>query len=310
MDSGRNLIPTEQNLSRGVLKLRRLTVPMSLTRAFEEDEAGPEIRRIFADIRVSFDLPYVPTLFKVLAGAPVYLRLMWHDLGHVAASREFHAAALGMQEFVRSQAISGGWRFCDQERALAEQKISTEDSFVLAGVVGGFARAFPGLVLFVRLMQLGYAGGQSGRVAAAKFSPALSRLITVHVPNEREASLRVWLIYNEIKRFTGDKQVMGLFRALSPFPGYLASSWMDCKRLLNERTFQYARDEIARRASSMITGMPVHDHRILGRQISPEQWHDIEELVDNHVRLAPGYALLASSWRRSFATEHVRIRAA
>jgi hypothetical protein len=283
---------------------------MSLSRTFADNEVGPEIERIFADIRASFDLPFVPTPFRVLAGIPEYLRLMWHDLGHVAASREFRSAVLALQEFVHSQAITGGWRFGDQERVLAEQKISSEDTLVLSGVVGVFNRALPALALFLRLMQLGYSGGTGGRVTPGKLSPALSRLITLNVPDEREASLRVWLLYGEIKRTTGEKQVLDLFRVLSPFPGYMASAWMDTKRLLKDQSFQKARDEVARRAASCVVGIPVRDHRELAAHITAEQWSEIEETVDGYVRILPLYALSTATWRRSFATERTVIRAA
>ncbi len=283
---------------------------MSLTRTFEDNEVGPEVERVFADIRASFDLPFVPTPFRVLAGNPEYLRLMWNDLGHVAASREFRSAVVALQEFIRSEAITGGWCFAGQERVLAGQKISSEDTLVLSGVVGVFNRALPALTLFLRLMQLGYSGGTAGRVTSGKLSPALSRLITLNVPNEREASLRVWLLYGDIKRTTGEKQVLDLFRVLSPFPGYLASAWMDTKRLLKDQSFQTAREEVARRAASCVTGIPVHDHRKLGRQISAEQWSEIEETVDSYVRILPLYALLTATWRRSFAVPQAVVRAA
>ena len=283
---------------------------MSLTRTFEDNEVGPEVERIFADIRASFDLPFVPTPFRVLAAIPEYLRLMWHDLGHVAASREFRSAAVALQEFVHSEAITGGWRFADQERVLAEQKISSEDTLVLSGVVGVFNRALPALTLFLRLMQLGYSGGTAGRVTPGKLSPALSRLITLNVPNEREASLRVWLLYGDIKRTTGEGHILDLFRVLSPFPGYLASAWLDAKRLFKDDSFQDAREEVARRAAACVTGIPVHDHRKLARHISAEQWSEVEETVDGCVRLLPLYTLLTATWRRSFAVEQTVIRAA
>jgi hypothetical protein len=281
-----------------------------LTRIFEDDEVGPEIERIFADIRARFDLPFVPLPFRVLAAIPEYLRLMWRDLGPVAGSREFRSAAVALQEFVRSQAITGGWCFGDQERVLAEQKISSEDTLVLAGVVGVFNRALPALVIFLRLMQMGYSGGTAGRITPGKLAPALSRLITMHIPSEREASLRVWLLYGEIRRTTGEAQVPDLFRVLSPFPGYLASAWLDSKRLFKDQGFQRAREEVARRAASSVVGIPVHDHRKLSQSISAEQWSQIEETVDGYVRLLPFYALLAATWRRSFATQPALVRSA
>ncbi len=275
---------------------------MSLHRAYEEHEVGPELRRIYTDIRTAFDIPFVPTLFKVLAGEPEYFKHMWRDLGPVAGSREFHQAARALDEFIRSESIAGGWRFGDQEHMLAEQKISTADMPVLSGVVGVFARAIPRIALFARLIQRGYSGGQRGRISAGKAYPALSRLISLHIPSEREGGLRVWLIYTEIRRVTGARNVADLYRALSPFPGYLASAWFDSKRLLKNRDFQDSGERITRRAHALTTGLPVADHRRLVRDLPPARWREIEATVDSSVRLHPQMALLAQVWRRSFAT--------
>jgi hypothetical protein len=283
---------------------------MPLNRAYEEHEVGPDLRRIYGEIRANFDLPFVPTLFKVLAGEPEYMRRMWADLGPVAASKEFHAAANALDEFIRCEALGGGWRFGDQEHMLAEQKIATGDMPVLGGVVGVFARALPRLALFTRLLQRGYSGGQSGHISTGKPYPALSRLISLHVPSEREAGLRVWLIYAEIRRVTGSKHVMSLYRALSPFPGYLASAWMDSKKLLKNGEFGESKDRVQRRAQALTVGLPVRDHRSSLRELSQPQWREIEQTVDSFARLTPQFALVANVWRRSFANVPSRPRAA
>ena len=57
---------------------------MALVRAYEENEVGAELRRIYTELRGNFDLPFVPTLFKNLAAVPPYLKGMWRDLGPVA----------------------------------------------------------------------------------------------------------------------------------------------------------------------------------------------------------------------------------
>jgi hypothetical protein len=273
---------------------------MPLTRVFEECEVSAEAARIYDDIRAAFDFPYVPSLFKVLSGCPEYLRSSWKDLGPVVASREFATAANAMDEFIRSRAISGAWRLGEQERLLAGQKISAADMPVLAGVVGVFARSLPRMVLFNRLLQRGFSGGQRGRISNGKQSPALSRLITLHVPGEKEAGLRTWLIYYDIKRTTGAPVVMDLFRVLTPFPGYLAAVWQDSKRVMADKEFLRARDEIARRSIGLTSGLPVRDHRELLRTISPEEWRDIEATVDLSARHFPTFALLSWVWRRSF----------
>jgi len=273
---------------------------MPLTRIYEENEATPDAARIFADIRASFDLPFVPTIFKVLADAPDYLKLVWDDLGPVARSKEFQTATLALEEFCRSLAISGGWKFADQERVLASQKFSYNDIEQLGAIVSTFSRAFSRMALFTRLMQRGYAGGQRGRVSDGRQASALSRLVTLHVPPESEAGLRTWLIYSDIRRTIGVRNVLSMYRVLSPFPAYLASVWMDSKKVIAEATFKHARDDVSKRALALITGLPVHDHRASDRHIAPEKWRDIEETVDTYARLSPQFALLASIWQRSF----------
>ncbi len=273
---------------------------MPLTRLFEEREVSAESARIYEEVRAAFDLPFVPSLFKVLSGCPEYLRLSWKDLGPVVNSREFTTAASAMEEFIRSRAISGAWRLGQQERLLAGQKVSTADMPVLAGVVGVFARGLPRMVLFTRLLQRGFSGGQRGRITNGRQSPALSRLITLHVPGEKEAGLRTWLIYNDIKRTTGSPIVMDLFRVLTPYPGYLAAVWQDSKRVMANGDFLGARDEIARRSIGLTSGLPVHDHRELAKTIGPEKWREIESTVDLYARSFPAFALLSWVWRRSF----------
>ncbi len=281
-----------------------------LTRVYEEDEVGPELRRAYADVRNSLDLPFVPTLFKQVAGLPDYFKVMWDDLGPVARSREFQTAARALNEFTQSLVVSGGWRFTDQERVLVANKFSSIDIQQLAAVAGVFARSAPKLALFTRLMQRGYSGGQRGRISNGKQVSAVARLVTVHVPSEREASLRVWLLYSDIRRGTGARNVMSLFRALSPFPGYLASVWMESKKLLSEPSLLRAREEINKRALGLLVGLPAKDHRQAGKEISPEQWREIEETVDATVRLSAQFALIAAAWRRSFPNHAGQVEAA
>jgi len=283
---------------------------MAFTRAYEEHEVGPELRRIFADIRTSLDLPFVPTLFKVLAAQPEYLSALWSDLANVARSREFHAASTALEEYCHSEAVTGGWRFSDQRKQLAAQHFSASDVEVLTSVVGIFTRALPQMTLLTRLAQLGYSGGQRGRVLSARQASALARLITINIPNERDAGLRAWMIYTDIKRTTDAKSVMSAFRVLSPFPGYLASVWFDSKKLLRDASFAHAKEAVAQRSRALLNGLPVGDHRRASKKIGAKEWREIEETVDGFVRQLPQMSLLAAVWQRSFPTSLTRVRAA
>ena len=273
---------------------------MSLSRMYEETEVSADLRRVYADIRASFDLPWVPSTFKLAAGSPVYLKGMWDDLGHVARSKEFQSASRALEEFVRSTAVSDGWHFSSQDKLLAGQKFSIADIEQLGAILNVFVRSIPKLVLFSRLMQRGYSGGQKGRVSAGKQASALARMLTLNVPAEKDAGLRTWLIYNDIRKTLNSRNVSTLLRIISPYPGYLASVWMDSKKLLAQPTFVHAKDEITRRSLGFIAGMPVRDHRKELKDLSPDQWRDIEEMVDNFARLLPQFALIAAVWQRSF----------
>jgi Halocarboxylic acid dehydrogenase DehI len=273
---------------------------MSLTRAYEEHEVTPEIRRMYASIRSGFDLPFVPTIFKLAAGMPQYLKVVWKDLEGVVCSREFEAASKALHETAHSTAVSGGWTFSDQSAVLAADKFSNADIRVIGGIVGLLARSTAQVGLFARLMQRGYSGGQKGRVTRSRPVSALAQMVRVHVPNEREAGLRVWLIYSDIKKTTGAKNVLSIYRVLSPFPSYLASAWLDSKRLLADPSFVSAHEDLNRRARALLTGLPVKDHRSALKDLNPAQWQEIEEAVDGFARLLSPFVLLTSVWLRSF----------
>ncbi|MFB3813659.1 MAG: halocarboxylic acid dehydrogenase DehI family protein [Terriglobales bacterium] len=272
-----------------------------LSRLWEEDEVAPELARLYGDIRSSFDLPFVPSLFKQLAAIPHYLQGMWNDLGPVVRSREFQTADRALEEFTRSLAIAGGWRFSDQQRVLAGQKFSNNNIEQLSAIAAIFTRAATRMGLFARLLQKGYSGGQPGRISSGRQAPALARMITVHVPRESDASLRVWLIYSDIRRTLGVKNVPSSLRVLSPFPAYLASVWLDTKKVMADPAFLRARDDVAKRALGLLVGIPVKDHRALARQLDPKQWREIEEAVDAFARLSPQRLLALAIWQRSFA---------
>jgi hypothetical protein len=273
---------------------------VSLTRMYEEMEVSADLRRVYGDVRASFDIPWVPSVFKLSAGVPTYLHTMWGDLGPVVRSKEFQIATRALEEFARSLAVSDGWHFSSQERVLAAQKFSISDIEQLGGMLNVFVRSIPKLVLFARLMQRGYSGGQKGKVTQGKQASALARMITLNVPNEKEAGLRTWLIYSDIKRSLNTKTVGSVFRIISPYPGYLASVWTDSKKLFKQPNFIRAKDEVSRRSLGLIDGLPVRDHRKLAKNLTPDQWRDIEEMVDSFSRLLPQFALVSAVWQRSF----------
>jgi len=120
----------------------------------------------------------------------------------------------------------------------------------------------------------------------------------------------VWLIYSDIKRTTGSKHLLSLYRDLSPFPSYTNSACLDSKRLLTDPTFDEARAEMNRRARALLTNFPVKDHRALLKDVNAAQWQEIEETVDGFARQLPQFVLLTAIWQRSFPSASRLIGAA
>ena len=273
---------------------------MALIRVLEEYEVSAGVRRVYEDVRTSFNIPFVPAIFKLAANVPDYLTAVWDDLAPVVRSKEFQSAGQALDEYLHSQVIRAGWHFHDQQAALAAHRFSRTDVELLGLTISTFAHSMPRLALFLRLMQHGYSGGQPGRVSAAKQASATSRLMTLHIPRERDAALRVWLIYADIRRQGGVRNIPAFFRMLAPYPGYLASVWGDTKKVFNDPGFRHARDEAAQRMGGYLRGLPVRDHRAIAKRVTPAQWRDIEETVDGMARGTPQFCLAMAVWRRSF----------
>src|SRR5205823_7395434 len=138
---------------------------------------------------------------------------------------------------------------------LQDQHFSREDTVFVADAVSIFAHGLPQILLLSRLMQCGYSGGQTGRTNYSKQSSMIAQALKIHIPNEREAGLRSWLIYNDIKKTMGTKSVLSVLRFISPYPGYLTSVWLDWKKTLKNPTVHRAQEEVGRRSAGLITGL-------------------------------------------------------
>jgi hypothetical protein len=97
---------------------------------------------------------------------------------------------------------------------------------------------------------------------------------------------------------------------LSPYPAYLASAWLDSKKLLADPAFIEAREDLNRRARALLTGLPVKDHHAVLKDVDPAQWREIEDTVDSFARVLPQFVLLTAVWQRAFPTASRLIGAA
>ncbi len=50
---------------------------MAVIRMIEEDEASPEVREIYEDIKATLGIQFVPHMYRVMAVSPHYLEANW-----------------------------------------------------------------------------------------------------------------------------------------------------------------------------------------------------------------------------------------
>ena len=53
---------------------------MATIEMIEEDQASPEIREIYEDIKEGLGIDFVPNMYRVMAARPDYLRVNWDKI--------------------------------------------------------------------------------------------------------------------------------------------------------------------------------------------------------------------------------------
>jgi alkylhydroperoxidase/carboxymuconolactone decarboxylase family protein YurZ len=59
---------------------------MATIKMIEEEEATGSVKDIYADIKQTFGIDFVPNLYKVMAPNPVYLEVNWNKVKAVMAA--------------------------------------------------------------------------------------------------------------------------------------------------------------------------------------------------------------------------------
>lgn len=62
---------------------------MIKTNPISENEASPQVKEIFADIKSVFDIDFVPFYFQIIAAVPTFLTELWTELRPVVHSADF-----------------------------------------------------------------------------------------------------------------------------------------------------------------------------------------------------------------------------
>lgn len=121
---------------------------MSTVALVEESAASDEISAIYADIRTTFGMPFVPAMFKAMAHHPAYLRASWERVKIVMGPGLIDRKTKEMIAVAVSAA--NGCDYCVQAHTAALRSMGSQDAEIveLMAVVdlfSGFNKLLEGL---------------------------------------------------------------------------------------------------------------------------------------------------------------------
>ncbi len=219
-----------------------------------EQEAAPEIRSIYQEIRESLGLPYVSVVFQAYAGFPQFLRLHWDRLRNVVLSRRFFELCdrLRADSYTRAHNY---FQIPDLCARIQELSFSSGAKAELADTVEQFYYA-NSLYLMIAVAQQQAFEGQVGSSLQAAVSnhPTFERK-PVLVEDE-SASPEITKVFEEIKRDFGIPTVISDFRALARWPDFLRTYWTLLHPLLSSPLYQECQYGVCETAWSLARELP------------------------------------------------------
>jgi len=104
----------------------------------EYDDAGPEVRAIFDEIKAARGIDFVPNVWKTLAAHPPTLRRIWNDLEEVM--RPGRLDRLTKEMIAIAVSATNGCEYCTWSHTAAARKLGLDDEMLgeMMAVVGMF----------------------------------------------------------------------------------------------------------------------------------------------------------------------------
>ena len=239
------------DLERGMDLLARLPEVMP-------DEADPYVRLIYEDIRNTLRVPFVNTIFRVLATYPTYLSFVWSQLGPYLRKRSMERAAdelrtgsaLGpLLEEVGAPVPPGWATLGDLERI----RPFTDAMHYVAPKLLLVATAFDDELLDHDASDADDRADEDTGVPLGwiPIGPA-EGMISLPLLAPREATVRVQTLFEAITRRHGHPLVATYYRALATWPPFLKVVWDYLEPLVSSAAYARHKEDVINRALHVV----------------------------------------------------------
>jgi hypothetical protein len=235
------------DLERGMDLLARMPEVMP-------DEADPYVRLIYDDIRNTLRVPFVNTIFRVLANYPTYLSFVWSQLGPYLRKRSMEHAADALRagdglgpllEEVRAPAPPNWAGLGDLERI----RPFTDAMHYVAPKLLLVATAFDDELLDHDASDADDRADEGAGVPLGwiPIGPA-EGMISLPLLAPREATGGVQPLFEAITRRHGHPLVATFYRALATWPPFLKVVWDYLEPLVGSAAYTRHKEDVIHRA--------------------------------------------------------------
>lgn len=111
---------------------------MPTVKLVSEDSADPIVREVFADIKATKKIDFIPSIWRALATHPEHLRLCWTRLKAIMTPGRLDA--LTKEMIALAVSVTNACRYCINSHTAAAQKLGLDNEGLgeLLAVVGLF----------------------------------------------------------------------------------------------------------------------------------------------------------------------------
>lgn len=256
-------------------------------RTVREQDAPPEVRAIYDDLRQTLGLPHVNVVFQVYANSPTFLQLQWKMLRPVVESQQFFDAAerLRADAYTRIHNYFDIPDFCGELDSLRFTSGAKQE---VTEVIELFDYNDALLLLLIATQQQAFDGPVGD--ASAKPKPVTSHPVFDKAPilvEDEGASHEVSRVYDQMKHAFNIPVVITDFRAFARWPDFLRKYWQTLHPLLENPLYQQCQYAIRESAWSLVRELP------MSVELTPSQLIDAgmdEEDIGSLVRITQAFA--------------------